>query len=294
MNIIIQSSSLKGLRPHNEDELYYINNLSNNNKDYKNYLCAGVFDGHGGGGVSNILVNKINIFKYFIDKLTKDILTKDKYNKFILKVYDVIQKLLINHEVKANKMGSTALISIIYPYKDNYNIKIINLGDCRAVLCNKNNIGIPLTIDHKPNHWIEKKRITDLGGVIEYFKDDDPRISGLSVSRSFGDLDCKYISQEPDIFDYKFNNDKFMILACDGLWDVLSNQEAIDYVIECLIKEKKVNIDTKFNINKYNSLDNKDHTNRSKDNMAYLLAKYALEKGSQDNLSVIILFFQNN
>jgi len=293
MNIIIQSSSLKGLRPQNEDELHYINNLSNNNKDYKNYLCAGVFDGHGGGGVSSLLVKKINIFKYFIDKLTKDISNKKDYNKFIIKVYDTIQKSLINNEIKANKMGSTALISVIYPYNDNYRLKIINLGDCRAVICNKNNIGIALTIDHKPNQWIEKYRITNLGGIIEYSLRDDPRISGLSVSRSFGDLDCKFISQEPDIFDYIINNDKFMIMACDGLWDVMSNQEAIDYVIECLLRENKVKIDKKMEIEGYNSLENKEHTTKT-NNIAYQLAKYALDKGSQDNLLIIILFFQYN
>lgn len=276
MNIIIQSASLKGIREQNEDALEYINNLSGEDKTKKNYICAGIFDGHGGNGVSTSLVNKIKILDYFMNSLTNDISHKKDYNKYIIKTFSNIQKSLINNDIKANRMGSTALISIIYNNKDSKRLKIINLGDCRAVLCNKYFIGSPLTLDHKPTHWIEKRRITKEGGMIEYSNNDDPRISGLSVSRAFGDLDCKYISQEPSIYDYKLDDDKFIILGCDGIWDVLSCQEAVDYVMENIIIEKK--------------LENKSEKSKN-NNIAYRLAEYALKKGSQDNLSVIIIFF---
>ena len=67
MNIIIQSYSTTGARPHNEDAMDLINNLDNSNKLYIPILYAGVFDGHGGGDISKTLVenDKINISKYF-------------------------------------------------------------------------------------------------------------------------------------------------------------------------------------------------------------------------------------
>jgi len=277
-NIIIQSCSLKGVREQNEDQLDYINNLTSEDKTKKNYLCAGIFDGHGGKGVSNLLVNNINILDYIMSKVSNDISNKKDYNKYIIKTFKNIQDKLKNDNIKANNMGSTALISVIYEYKNNQNLKIINLGDCRAVICNKYFIGCPLTIDHKPNYWLEKMRITKEGGKIEYHINDDPRISGLSVSKSFGDLDCKYISQKPDIFDYKLNNDKFIILGCDGIWDVLSCQEAVDFVIENILKDK--------------NLQNKGDKSKN-NNIAYNLAEHALNKGSQDNLSIIIIFFKD-
>jgi serine/threonine protein phosphatase PrpC len=95
------------------------------------------------------------------------------------------------------------------------------------------------------------------------------------VSRAFGDLDCKYISQEPSIYNYELDNDKFIILGCDGIWDVLSCQDAVDFVMENIIIEKK--------------LENKGEKSKN-NNIAYKLADYALQKGSQDNLSVIIIF----
>ena len=118
-----------------------------------------------------------------------------------------------------------------------------------------------------------------MGGSIEMSEGDDPRISGMSVSRSFGDLDNKYISQEPDVFDYSLTDEKFIIMACDGVWDVLNNQDVVDYVLD-----------------KYKDLKaaNRNLTNlkaKSENNIAQKLAEYAIEKKSTDNISITIIFF---
>ena len=276
MNIKIHSISLLGNRDKNEDELDIINNLNNNNVNYYNCLYTSIFDGHGGDKISKYIKN--NLSKYIINNNSEDIKPTKDYSKYIIKVFENIQKELINNNVKANSMGSTSLTSIIYNKNNKYFLKIINLGDCRVILCNKYNIGIQLSNDHKPDKPSEYLRITKLGGVIEYSKNDDPRISGLSVSKCFGDLDCKYISQTPDIFDYKLKNDKFIVLGCDGLWDVLSNQDVIDFIIKEL----------------WNIKDLKDYTNKSDKNIAYKLGEYAISKGSMDNISIIIIFLTNN
>lgn len=276
MNIKIHSISLLGKREKNEDELEIINNLNNNNNNYQNCLYLNICDGHGGDKISKYLKN--NISKYIIHKDSEELKATREYSKYIIKIFDKLQKELINKNVKANTMGTTSLINVLYQKNSKYHLKIINLGDCRSILCNKYNIGVQLSKDHKPDKPDELIRIKKLGGIIEYSKDDDPRISGLSVSRCFGDLDCKYISQLPDIFDYKIKDDKFIILGCDGLWDVLSNQDIVDFVIKELWNIKEL----------------KDYTNKSDKNIAYKLGEYAISKGSMDNISIIIIFLTDN
>ena len=121
-----------------------------------------------------------------------------------------------------------------------------------------------------------------MGGSLEYSEGDDPRIDGMSVSRSFGDLDNSYISQQPDIYDYSLTNEKFIIMGCDGVWDVLNNQDAVDFVLECIskLRTEKKNLAGLSKSSEYN--------------IAQKLSKYAIEKGSKDNISVYILFFDEN
>lgn len=288
LKVIIQSSSLIGKRDKNEDEIDLINNLNGDIIDMKRVIYGAVFDGHGGGDVSKIIKNKLNISKYLIHNDAREIKATIEYNNHINKIFSLIQQQLINKETKANKMGSTCLISIIYPKNlssidHDYNIKVINLGDCRAVICNKYNIGVPLSKDHKPSRWDEELRIIQEGGKIELEIGDDPRVSGLSVSRCFGDLDCKNISQMPEIFDYKLEKDKFMIMACDGLWDVLSNQDAVDFILKELSTLKKIS-----------ELKDKTMKSKTEKNIANSIAQYAIEKGSTDNLSVNLIFFIDN
>ena len=86
--------------------------------------------------------------------------------------------------------------------------------------------------NHKPDDPVEKSRLEKMGG--EVYKDSESvfRIGDLSLSRAFGDGDnAPYISQKPDIFLKKITpQTKYIVMACDGLWDIISNQDAIDFV----------------------------------------------------------------
>lgn len=291
MNIVIQSYSTTGIRPQNEDAMEVVNNLNNNDKTIMPILYAGLFDGHGGGSISKTLVDKekINIGKYFCNissPIASNLSQSNKFNKkLMIPLFTRIQEKLKNFYIHSNTMGSTALITIIYPRnekQDKYFLKIINLGDSRAIMCNNYNIANQLSLDHKPFLYCDKKRIFDLGGVLEQDTDDDIRINGMAVSRSFGDLDNKYISQIPDVFDYNLSNEKFIVMACDGVWDVLGNQEVVDFILE-----------------KYEELksNNRNITNlkaKSEYNLAQKLAELAIKKGSEDNISITIIYFVNN
>jgi len=130
-----------------------------------------------------------------------------------------------------------------------------------------NNEAQQLSLDHKPNVPEEKKRIERLGGKIT-FDGYDWRIKSLSLSRAFGDLDCQpYVTHIPNIFKYNIDNkDNFLIIACDGLWDVLSNKKAVDFVKNL-------------------------QANNFTGNYAKELAQYGLNNNSLDNITVVIYFF---
>lgn len=155
---------------------------------------------------------------------------------------------------------------------DNYYIDIINLGDSRCIIC-RDNFAIPLSKDHKPHYFEEKNRIQRLGGEI-YFDGYEYRIKDLSVSRTFGDIDTEpYITHTPDIHRYRLEkNDQFVVLACDGLWDVLSNQEVTDFILTEGYDADSTRINKSVNI-------------------AKKLGEYAIEKGSTDNITIIIIYF---
>ena len=291
MKIIIQSFSTNGKRQNNEDAMDLFNNLDNSKSEYIEILFAGVFDGHGGGDISKTLVdkNKINISKYFCHSTSpiapKLTASKTCNQKLIEPLFTRIQEKLKNYHISSNTMGTTALIVLLYPKgadKNKLSLKVINLGDSRAVICTEYNIGNQISLDHKPHLLQEKQRILEMGGTIEYESGDDPRINGMSVSRSFGDLDNKYICQKPDIFDYIVVLDKFIIMGCDGVWDVLTNQDAVDFVLEKYLELK--------NANKPFA----DMKGRSDNNIAQKLSEYAIDKGSLDNISVQIIFFPDN
>ena len=262
----VYSHSLQGKRPTNEDQHYHILNINGENAEQNNINLFAVFDGHGGKAVSKFL--KENLPQFFVNKFPKNIYTKnDTSAKYFNKVYNLLQnKMKDEHPRFVQYCGSTACVAIQFKDKSNKDkIWILNVGDSRAVKCTKDNKPEQLTTDHKPNEPAEKARIEQMGGKIEY-DGYDWRIKDLSLSRAFGDIDCTpFVTHIPQINKYKIrHNDKFIIFACDGLWDVVSNQDAINFV-------NKLKGDPKY-----------------KGNYAKDLAEHAYEKGSLDNITTMV------
>ena len=235
--------STKGLRSNNEDTY----SILKKNK----ILFCGIYDGHGGDEVSKFLKNNLGKLILKEPKCFNINIIKKIFSKFSKR----LNKYLLRYKINS---GSTALITMMQENK----LIIINIGDCRGIICRKG-LAIPLTKDHKPGFIEEKERIVKMGGKLIYDKAIKAhRIQGMSVSRSFGDLDVKYVSDQPDIYKYKVNkDDNFVLLASDGLWDSLSNQDVVEFILN--------------NINKKNSLKN--------------LAKLAIENGSKDNITIILI-----
>lgn len=256
---MFHSTSLKGLRPTNEDVELIVLNMNGKNKKYAKINLYMLLDGHGGKEISKLSSKLLK--HYFLKSSNSYPLSEQQINN----IYSNVQKIIIeNPEFNGKSCGSTALILIHYNAS---NIQVINLGDCRAVLSLKG-FSIPLTTDHKPNESNEIMRIHNVNNCTnnkrEIYHDGYTwRIGDLSVSRSFGDLDnTPHITHIPEIFDFRLNNYiNFIILGCDGLWDVVSNYEAVNFI--------------------------KNNNNKNK---AYALANYAIKKGSTDNVSIIIIY----
>ena len=124
--------------------------------------------------------------------------------------------------------GSTAIVALIHENT----LLVANAGDSRAVLASGGKY-IPLSTDHKPERIDEKKRIEALGGKVIHF--GTWRVQGiLSISRSFGDRMLRpYVIAEPDVITRTIEAaDDYVILATDGVWDVITSQEAVDICME--------------------------------------------------------------
>ncbi len=269
----INSYSLQGLRESNEDQHVYFTNLDGSEKSINNVNFVGLFDGHGGKTVSKFL--KKNIPKHFAKIIDKNTFTHTQSaSKFLNNVFNEVEsKLEKQHPRACSYTGSTALCGIISKNPNNGKkiLWVANVGDSRAVMLNGSSEILQLSVDHKPNSAPEKKRIEQLGGKSRIKYDgSDWRVNDLSLSRAFGDVESKpYITHLPQIFKYNLNkNDKFIIFACDGLWDVVSNKSAVNYILKL-------------------------QTNNFKGNYAQKLAEKAIKEGSTDNVTTVVMFLND-
>lgn len=137
---------------------------------------------------------------------------------------------------QCGQVGCTSVVAVLQGSE----LYIANAGDSRAVL-GRGKLAVPLSEDHKPASANERSRITNAGGFVSEVG-GVTRVNGnLNLSRAIGDLrykgnhdvarDAQIITAEPDVRRVTIMpEDRFFLLACDGIWDVLSNQQAIDFV----------------------------------------------------------------
>lgn len=241
-------SEMRGRRPTMEDAHTMV--------IMDNYAWYGLYDGHGGRKVADFAAE--NLHKNVISALQGI----NDVRAALRKGFEELNAQLDSVTFDVRRQGSTAVVALV---RDG-TLAVANLGDSRAVVSHAGK-AIALTEDHKPDRADEKARIEKLGGkVIEY---GVPRVQGvLAVSRALGDKALHpYVSFEPEIRQKKLDHDdEFLIIACDGVWDVVTNQEAVDIV-------KQVLSDCTIDLNK----------------AADALRDEAFNRGSGDNISVIIV-----
>merc|ERR1712203_693458 len=241
-----------------------------------------VFDGHAGGRVSahcsHHLLDCIRASDEFTCSLQQEhSLTQEEMmegiKRGILRGFlELDEKLRKIPEVASgeDKSGSTAVGALI---SEKYVI-IANCGDSRGVCCVSGKPALA-TQDHKPSNEPEKERIQNAGGSVMI-----QRVNGsLAVSRALGDFEYKnvdgkgpteqLVSPEPEFYMKKRDSDKdeFLVLACDGVWDVMTNEDICSFVSARM------------------------HVTDNLEQIANEVIDTCLHKGSRDNMSIIIIAF---
>ena len=275
------------IRDYNEDTITARKVIDPRDKNKSFYVFA-VYDGHGGNGCSLYLKNHLH------DNIT-DFSMSGLRNAINLTEKNFMENEAINiYGDLGDTSGSCGIIVLI---KDKRCI-IGNVGDSRCVIF-KNNRLFYATTDHKPNSYIEKRRIELAGGSIYKSNSAIPLYQNgkqieipwrvnpgrLSVSRTFGDVEAKLekfgglkgvVVATPDIVEYELNEQyNFIVIGCDGIFDVLSNME----ILECIQIVLKLNRNKKKKINELCG------------DFAAMIIKSALAKESFDNVSCIVIVF---
>ncbi|KDO62547.1 hypothetical protein CISIN_1g023418mg [Citrus sinensis] len=145
----------------------------------------------------------------------------------VRRAYCITDTTILEKAVDLGKGGSTAVTAILINCEK---LVVANVGDSRAVIC-KNGVAKQLSVDHEPSS--EREHIEGRGGFVSNFPGDVPRVDGqLAVARAFGDKSLKmHLSSEPHVVMETIDDDtEFIILASDGLWKVMSNQDAADAI----------------------------------------------------------------
>ncbi|EEF41036.1 protein phosphatase 2C 16 [Ricinus communis] len=263
----------------------------------------GVYDGHGGVQVANYCRDRIHwALAEEIGNVKNDssaasmegdqqVQWEKAFTSCFLKVDDEIggkgtKGTTENHgdisdatfePVAPETVGSTAVVALVC----SSHIIVANCGDSRAVLY-RGKESIALSIDHKPNREDEYARIEASGGkVIQW---NGHRVFGvLAMSRSIGDRYLKpWIIPEPEVmFVPRARDDECLILASDGLWDVMSNDEACEAARKRILLWHKKNGAT--------PLAERGNGDPASQAAADYLSMLAMQKGSKDNISVIVV-----
>ncbi|XP_027901115.1 integrin-linked kinase-associated serine/threonine phosphatase 2C isoform X2 [Xiphophorus couchianus] len=242
-----------------------------------------VFDGHGGARASRFAAENLhlNLAKKFpsgdaenLDKLLKKCLL----DTFRQTDEDFLKK--ASSQKPAWKDGSTATCILVV----DDTVYSANLGDSRAVLCRteaaadgqRKSVTLALSKEHNPTIYEERMRIQRAGGTVR-----DGRVLGvLEVSRSIGDGQYKRcgVISTPDVRRCQLTaNDRFILLACDGLFKVFSADEAVKFVLSVLQET---------------SVEQKDELTEEElrfEAACQQLASEAVRRGCADNVTVILV-----
>jgi len=278
--------SMQGIRNEMEDKVVLLNHPAFNEigdiNDSVSRSFFAVFDGHGGDVSAEYCRQHVHL--NFISD-----------SSFITDSHSALKSALIRTDSEfcsackrinlVSSSGTTAICAFVNENK----LIVANIGDSRGVLIKKSNVNvIPVSNDHKPGRVDERERIEKCGGRVGITEEEaySGRIpscifftscfpssrplrvfpGGLSVSRTIGDIGMKnggLIIAEPEMFSSVLTSDDlYLILACDGVWDVMSNLSVAE-------------------------LCKKNLQQNDMEEMAKIIAKEAFRRGSTDNISVV-------
>lgn len=246
-------SSFRGRRASMED--FYDIKISK--IDGQTICLFGIFDGHGGSRAAEYL--KQNLFGNLLKH--PDFVKNTKCA--ISETYQQTDKDFLESEKDTLRDdGSTASTAVLV----GNHLYVANVGDSRTIISKKGK-AIALSDDHKPNRSDERKRIENAGGIIMWA--GTWRVGGvLAMSRAFGNRMLKqFVVAEPEIQEQAIDEDlELLVLASDGLWDVVPNEDAISLA----------------------------ESEESPEAAARKLTETAFTRGSADNITCVVVRFHHH
>ncbi|XP_011101320.1 probable protein phosphatase 2C 25 [Sesamum indicum] len=227
-----------------------------------NQACFGVFDGHGGSKAAEFAADNLN--KNIIDEIKRrenDAAADDEIQQAVRSGYLTTDSEFLKRDQRGGACCVTALII-------RGNLVVSNAGDCRAV-SSRGGVAEALTSDHRPSREDERDRIETLAGFVECRNGVWRVLGSLAVSRGIGDQYLKqWVTAEPETKVLRLEQEhEFLLLASDGLWDKVSNQEAVDIARQLCI-----------NIDKPQPL-----------SACRKLVDLSVSRGSKDDISVMLI-----
>ncbi|RLN65271.1 hypothetical protein BBJ28_00003453 [Nothophytophthora sp. Chile5] len=256
---------------------------------------VGLYDGHGGEECANILHEQLHTW-IFRSPEAPSLTCKDLQDCFEALDSSVCDYLLHKDDLS----GSTATGVVLRPMAGGkLLLTIAHVGDCRLVLSKRDGTIIDLTRDHRLTLEAERERVLQLGGRVV-----NNRVNGvMAITRAFGDLEFKgllgrssgdsssgfsafgqfsrasaredekvpaLLTARPDVHDLELDprEDDFLVLACDGLWDVLTSEEATSILRDRVAFHGDLQL------------------------AAHELAQEGIRRYSNDNITVIVVLLQ--
>ncbi|PON96861.1 Protein phosphatase [Trema orientale] len=217
----------------------------------------GIFDGHGGSRAAEYLKERLfeNLMKHPQFMTDTKLAISESYKQTDTDFLD-------SERDTFRDDGSTASTAVLV----GNHLYVANVGDSRTII-SKDGLAIPLSEDHKPNRSDERKRIESAGGVVMWA--GTWRVGGvLAMSRAFGNRMLKqFVVAEPEIQDLEIDEEfELLVLASDGLWDVVPNEDAVSIA----------------------------RTEEEPEAAALKLTEVAFTRGSGDNITCIVVKFHHH
>ncbi|CAE7451291.1 PTC1 [Symbiodinium sp. CCMP2592] len=234
-----------------------------------------VYDGHGGRQVVDFVTRELH------ENLLRELRKTDSPADALLQAFRATDDDMLRRNITSS--GCTACCCLLQEEINGRVIYTAHLGDSRAVLA-RSGMATRMTsmTDHKATDLLEAKRVIEAGGHII-----NDRVNGmLAMTRALGDhvlkmpmLPNDVVSNVPDITSTDLTKqDSFIILACDGIWDVMNDQQAVQLVMECMQELTPV----------ARQLESEGRS--LAEILARMLVEEALARGSNDNISCLVIF----
>ena len=249
MKYIHETVSEQNARPYQEDTHV-------NAKLQSGLFIAAVFDGHGGGDVSQYC--KTNM----VPVLTRHLAQSTNVVEAIKATYSTLDEAILREIPESIHMGATCSMIVVTGTR----IFASNCGDSMAMaMCKSGNVCM-LSEEHKVSNAREQYRIRATNGLITRMPGDCERIGGVNISRSFGDHAVKmWVISTPYISSIALSDVSYVVNASDGLWDVVSGDDVAGLL---------------------GGVTPRNCSRKIKE-----LALYAKKKGSTDNITISITMF---